>query len=299
MLDHADRMASIGATWATSSSWSGIFLPWKDLSLRQRVKPSWIELTPLPLKVRRTEDGPSFLTAVWQPTDRSLANGQIACPEIISSARRSRSTRDRASLLTLTVTGTLRVVHVNETHALLKILWSGASDRIADFWTSNLSDCYGTMRKGRIVIYSTNFQRHKVSPIQDGLARRPIMIILLRESGKWRPVRHVLTFNPAAVNHEDAVLDGNRCLRDVRRHHNLPDPSGRHVEYRLLLRGGQGAVQGVHPRLLLQGQQGVAREREKKHEASNHHPNVILRSRKVYQIVRRSIENHTKITPYF
>lgn len=59
------------------------------------------------------------------------------------------------------------------------------------------------------------------------------------------------TFDSAAVNDEDAVLDGDGRLGDVGRHHDLADPPRGYLEDRLLVRRRQGAVQGVHPSLVL------------------------------------------------
>lgn len=61
------------------------------------------------------------------------------------------------------------------------------------------------------------------------------------------------TFDPAAVHDEDAVLDGDGGLGDVRRHHDLPHSLGGHLEYGLLFRRRQGAVERVHPSLFLEG----------------------------------------------
>ena len=43
-----------------------------------------------------------------------------------------------------------RIILVTEIHALLQLSRSEASNQIADFWTSNLSACNGTVRKDRL-----------------------------------------------------------------------------------------------------------------------------------------------------
>ena len=46
-----------------------------------------------------------------------------------------------------------RIILVTEIHALLQLSRSEASNQIADFWTSNLSACNGTVRKDRRLFY--------------------------------------------------------------------------------------------------------------------------------------------------